>query len=203
MRKFISGLILGAGASQRVGQPKQLLPYKGTTLLGWVMAQVEGAAGLDEVVVVLGRAADEVRRRVDFGSARVVANPVFGEGCASSYRAGIGALDPRSEAIMIVLGDQPGTVPEIIDRAAEEWRQGDGQITLCSYRGRLGHPMIFAKSLFDQLAGLHGDKAAWKLIDANPDLVREVSFDLPPPEDINTLADFERLVAAGESARPA
>lgn len=201
MRKFISGLILGAGASERLGQPKQLLPFGGTTLLGWVIAQAQGATGLDELVVVLGRAADQIRQRVDFGSAKVVENPVFGEGCASSYRAGIGALDPKSEGIMIILGDQPEIKPDVIDRAAEEWRQGQSQIALCSYHGRKGHPMIFAKPLFDQLLGLHGDKAAWKLVDANPDLVQEIEFDLPFPEDINTWDDFERLAGASESAR--
>ena len=79
--------------------------------------------GLDEVVVVLGRAADEICERVNFGAARVVENPVFGEGCSSSYRAGIAALDPHSEAIMIILGDQPGITPETIDALAEEWRR--------------------------------------------------------------------------------
>src|SRR5215475_13360541 len=113
-RKFVSGLVLGAGASSRFGQPKQLLPFKGGTLLGWVIYQAGLATGLDEVVVVLGRAADEIREKVVFGNAKVVENPVFGEGCASSYRVGIGALDPGSEAIMILLGDQPGVDPETI-----------------------------------------------------------------------------------------
>src|SRR5215468_6420114 len=160
-RKFISGLVLGAGASSRFGEPKQLLPFRGSALLGWAVNQAERATGLDEVVVVLGRAADEIREKVAFGAARVVENPVFGEGCASSYRAGIGALDPRSEAIMILLGDQPGVDPETIDHVAEAWRQGDGQIVLSSYRNRKGHPMLFARPFFDRLAGLHGDKAAW------------------------------------------
>jgi molybdenum cofactor cytidylyltransferase len=191
-RKFISGLVLGAGASSRFGEPKQLLPLRGSTLLGWVVNQAERATGLDEVVVVLGRAADEIREKVDFGNAKVVENPVFGEGCASSYRAGIGAIDPRSDAIMILLGDRPGIDPETINRVADEWRRGDGQIALASYQGRNGHPMLFARPLFDQLVGLHGDKAAWKLVDANPDLVRTVPFDLPFPEDINTIEDFQR-----------
>ena len=192
-------MILGAGASRRLGQPKQLLSFEGTTLLGWVIAQAERAAGLDEVVVVLGRAADEIRQRVDFGRARVVENPVFGEGCASSYRAGIGALSPRSDAIVIILGDQPGVGPEIIDRVAEEGRQGNGQIVLGSYRGRKGHPLLFARPLFDKLVGLHGDKAAWKLVAAHPDLIRERQFDLPFPEDVDTWEDFERLGAGGEA----
>jgi molybdenum cofactor cytidylyltransferase len=200
MKRFISGLILGAGASQRLGQPKQLLPFRNTTLLGWVVAQAQRADSIDELVVVLGRAADEIRQSVDFGSAKVVENPLFSEGCSSSYRAGIAALDPKAEAMMIILGDQPGIRPGIIERVADEWRQGQSQIALCSYRGHLGHPMIFGKALFDQLAELHGDKAAWKLIDANPALVQEIHFDLPMPEDINTMSDYGRLDATPESA---
>lgn len=193
MRKFISGLILGAGASSRFGQPKQLLPFRGGTLLGWVISQAGRADGLDEVIVVLGRAADEIRERVNFGNVKVVDNPVFGEGCASSYRAGISAINPASAAIMIILGDQPGVEPEIINSVAETWRQGDGLIVLASYQGRKGHPMLFAKPLFDRLVRLHGDKAAWKIVDANPDLLREARFDRPFPEDIDTREDFQRI----------
>ncbi len=192
MRKFISGLVLGAGASQRFGPPKQLLPYRGTTMLGSVVDQAQRATGLDEVVVVLGRAADQVREQVDFGAARVVENPVFGEGCSSSYRAGIGAINPESSAIMIILGDRPHVTPEIINRLADEWQ--DAPIALCSYQGRKGHPMIFARSLFPELIDLHGDKAAWKLVDANESLVQEVEFDIAYPDDINTPEDFARLV---------
>ena len=196
MRKRISGLVLGAGASQRFGPPKQLLPFRGTTMLGWVVDQALSAAGLDEVVVVLGRSAKEVRERVDFGAARVVENPVFGEGCSSSYRAGIGALNAESAAMMIILGDLPGITPEIINRLADSWREQEAAITLCSYQGRKGHPMIFARSMFAQLLDLHGDKAAWKLVDANQALVREIRFSIPYPDDINTPEDFERLTAA-------
>jgi len=195
MRQFISGLILGAGASQRLGPPKQLLPFRDTTMLGWVVRQAQSATGIDELVVVLGRAADEVRKRVDFGTARVVENKVFTEGCSSSYRAGLAALNPESQAIMIILGDQPGILPEVIDTLAEDWRRTEALIALCSYNGRKGHPMIFSKAMFDQLEGLHGDKAAWKLVDANADRVQEVQFNLPFPDDINTAADFERITA--------
>ena len=198
MRKFISGLVLGAGASQRFGPPKQLLPYRGTTMLGWVVDQAQQSSALDEVVVVLGRAAKEIREQVDFGAARVVENPVFGEGCSSSYRAGISALNSESAAIMIILGDRPGVTPEIIDRLAGEWLAHDAPIALCSYQGCKGHPMIFAQSMFNQLVDLHGDKAAWKLVDANAPLVQEVKFDLPYPDDVNTPADFERLTVMGK-----
>ena len=196
MRKFISGLILGAGASQRFGEPKQLLPFAGTTLLGWVVAETQRAIGLDETIVVLGRSADEIRKRVDFGAATVVENLVFTEGCASSYRAGIGAIESHADAIMIILGDQPGITPEIIDTLASEWRNSDAPIAFCSYQGRKGHPMIFARPLFDELEALHGDKAAWKLVDANASALLEVQLAVPFPQDINTREDFERIASA-------
>ena len=198
MSQFISGLVLGAGASSRFGQPKQLLPFRGTTLLGWVIGQAARARELGEVVIVLGRAADEIRNQVEFGNAKVVDNPVFTEGCSSSYRAGIGAIDPRAAAVMIILGDQPGVTPEIIDGVAEKWREGDKQIVLASYQGRLGHPMLFAKPMFDKLIGLHGDKAAWKLVDANTDLLSEALFDRPFPDDIDTVEDFKRVAVEDE-----
>jgi molybdenum cofactor cytidylyltransferase len=197
MKAFISGLILGAGASQRFGSPKQLAPFGGTPMLGWVVDQTRRASSLDEIVVVLGRAADQVREQVDFSAARVVENPVFSEGCSSSYRAGIAALNSESAAIMIILGDLPGVTPEIIDGLAEAWREHEATITLCSYQGRKGHPMIFARSMFTQLVDLHGDKAAWKLVDANTAFVQEVQFNIPYPDDINTPEDFERLVTTG------
>ena len=200
-RPFVSGLILGAGGSTRLGQPKQLLPFRGTTLLGWVVREAEGTAALDEVVVVLGRAAEEIRRRVAFGRARVVENPVFGEGCSSSYRAGIGALDQRAEAVMVLLGDQPGVDRAIIERVAEGWRREGGWIVLASYRGKRGHPMLFTRDLFDALVGLQGDKAAWKILDAHPEWVREVPLDRPLPADVDTWADYEAARAAAEGDR--
>jgi molybdenum cofactor cytidylyltransferase len=193
--KFISGLVLGAGASSRFGQPKQLMPFNGDTLLGWIVARVLEASGLDEVVVVLGRAAQEIRCTVDFRNAKVVENPVFGEGCASSYRAGIAALDPRAEALMIILGDQPGVTPDIINSVAAHWRTSQSEIVLSSYRGRRGHPMIFSKKLFGDLLGLHGDKAAWKLVDSHQQTLSIIEFDRRFPEDVNTKENLDQLLA--------
>ena len=151
MRKFISGLILGAGASQRLGPPKQLLPFRGTTMLGWVVDQANRPPDLTKsswfsVVQQMKYASGWISVRHS-----VVENPVFAEGCSSSYRAGSEHWIRDSEAIMIILGDQPGITPEIIDTLADEWRGDEAPIALCSYRGRKGHPMIFAQSMFEQL----------------------------------------------------
>lgn len=199
-RPFIAGLVLAAGASTRLGQPKQLLPFGRTTMFGRVVAETCAAAGLDQVVVVIGGSAAAVRRQVDFGTATVVENPEFAEGCASSYRTGLAALDPRAEAVAVLLGDQPGLDRGVIDLVAAEWRRDQAPIKLASYHGRLGHPMLFARSLFESLAALRGDKAAWKLVDAHPDRVRPVVVDRPSPLDVNTWEEYEALLGSAEAA---
>jgi molybdenum cofactor cytidylyltransferase len=196
MRPFVSGLILAAGSSRRLGQPKQLLPFRGTTLLGWVVAQVDVASSLDEVIVVLGGASGDVRQRVDLGAARVVENPEFGEGCGSSYRTGLAALDPRADAVAVLLGDQPGIERAVLDQVVGAWRERRDRITATAYADRLGHPLIFARSLFDRLAALQGDKAAWKILDAHPDWVHPVPVERPAPADVNTWTEYEALKLA-------
>jgi molybdenum cofactor cytidylyltransferase len=195
-RPFIAGLVLAAGASTRLGQPKQLLPFGETTMLGRVVAETCAAAGLDQVVVVIGGSAAAVRRQVDFGTATVVENPEFTEGCASSYRTGLAAVDPRAAAVAVLLGDQPGLDRGVIDLVAAEWRRDQAPIMLASYHGRLGHPMVFARSFFESLAALRGDKAAWKLVDAHPDRVHPVVVDRPSPLDVNTWEEYEALLGS-------
>jgi molybdenum cofactor cytidylyltransferase len=194
MRPFVAGLVLAAGASTRLGQPKQLLPFGGTTMLGRVVSEACAADALDQVVVVVGGAAAEVRRQVRFGRATVVENQEFSEGCASSYRTGLGAVDERAQAVAVLLGDQPGVDHAVIDLAVEEWRRAPSPIMLVSYRERLGHPLIFARSLFEPLAALRGDKAAWKLVDAHPDWTRPVVVDRPCPLDVNTWSEYQALL---------
>ena len=201
MRRFVSGLILAAGASTRLGRPKQLLPFGTTTLLGTVIATARAATALDEVIVVLGGAADDVRRQVDLSGTTVVENHEFTTGCSSSYRTGIGALDPRAEAVAILLGDQPGVDPSVIDTVVDGWRRTRDRVLLAAYQTREGHPLVFARELFDELVVLQGDKAAWKIVDARRSEIRAVAVDRPHPRDINTWEEYEQLLGgAGQAA---
>ena len=196
MRPFVTGLVLAAGASTRLGQPKQLLPFGSTTLLGAVVARATAASALDEVVVVIGGSAADVRQRVELGGATVVENPEFSDGCASSYRTGIAAVDPRAEAVVVLLGDQPEVEADVIDTVVGDWRRDRARIMLTSYRGREGHPLVFARELFDTLMALRGDKAAWKIVDAHRDWVRPVPVDRSHPRDINTWSEYLTLRSA-------
>ena len=194
-RPFVSGLVLAAGTSSRLGQPKQLLPFGPTTLLGHVVAEVRSAHALDERIVIIGAAAGTVRRQVDFAGATVVENPEFGEGCAASYRTGLGSIDARADAVAVVLGDQPGVEAAVIDTVVEAWRREPSPIACAAYRGRPGHPLVFARALFPLLEALRGDKAAWKILDAHPDWIRPVPIDRPAPADVNTWEAYQALRA--------
>jgi molybdenum cofactor cytidylyltransferase len=103
-------------------------------------------------------------------------------------------IDPRAEAVMVLLGDQPGVDSTVIDQVAQDWRAQGGRITLTSYRGRQGHPIVFARELFEQLRQLSGDKAAWKILDAHPDWVRKAAVDHAFPDDVDTRQDYEALL---------
>src|SRR5215213_6138921 len=103
---FVTGLVLGAGGSRRLGRPKQLLPYGNKTLLGHVLDTAR-ACPFDQLVVALGGAADGVREQVDLGGADVVINDAYGSGCSSSIAAALGAIDERAKLLVLMLGDMP------------------------------------------------------------------------------------------------
>lgn len=187
-------VVLGAGRSSRFGAPKQLLPFGDTNLLGQVVRNAN-ASDLDRVVVVLGRASEELRASVDFGRAVVVENTAYGTGCASSLLAGLDAAGEDCEALVLLLGDQPGVRAEFIDLALSEWRRERYWASVTSYRGELGHPFVFSRKAFGDLRGLHGDKAVWKLIEAYPERVGKIHIDARLPPDVDTPEDYELALA--------
>ncbi len=219
----ITGIVLGAGRSSRFGSPKQLLPFGDTTLLGQSVRNAN-ASNLDRVVAVLGRASEELRESVDFGRAKVVENTSYGTGCASSLLAGMDAAG-ECEAIMLLLGDQPGVRTEFIDHAISTWRRERPWAAVTSYvgarkhrvpqregvrastreplhesspdprRAKLGHPFVFDWEAFGELRGLHGDKAVWKLIEAYPERVCRIEVDAELPPDVDTPEDYEAALS--------
>lgn len=190
---FACGLVLAAGGSRRLGRPKQLLAYRGATLLDAVLDTAR-ACRFQQLVVALGGAADEVRERVDLGGADVVVNEAFGAGCSSSIAAAMGAVDPRAGVVVLLLGDQPGVTPETV--AALLAGRGDAPLAVCRYDDGRGHPFAFGPEVFGDLRTLHGDKAVWKLLDQRAEDVAEVRVAGPVPLDVDTWDDYEAVLAA-------
>lgn len=184
----VCGIVLGAGRSTRLGRPKQTLPFDDTTLLGWVVRDVE-ASSLDRVVVVVGGAADAAREGLLDGRAEVVSNDTHASGCASSLLAGLDAVEP-CDAVMLLLGDMPGVDATVIDAARADWEKHRPWAAVASYRGELGHPLVFSADAMPTLRSLHGDKAVWKVVDGQADRVRRVAVDRPLPLDVDTWDDY-------------
>lgn len=191
---FVSGLVLASGRSERLGQPKQLLPYRGGTLLTWTVAQA-ARSQLDQVIVVLSAPLAERLAGQVWGRAQVVVNPERSAGCSASYRAGLGAVDPRAEAVVVLLGDQPGIDSATIDQLLAAWTAAPAPLALVRYRDGLGHPFLFPRALFPQLASLHGDKAAWKIVDRLRAQATLLDEDRPTPFDVDTWDDYQAVLA--------
>jgi molybdenum cofactor cytidylyltransferase len=185
-------VVLAAGGSRRLGRPKQLLDYRGATLLDAALGAAR-SAGVDQVVVALGGAADEVRDRVDLDGLDVVLNPDFGDGCSTSIRSALGSVRADAEGVVLMLGDMPDVSPATV-RALVAAASGHA-VGVCEYDDGLGHPLWFHRRMFDVLTGLHGDKAVWKLVDAGDDVVR-VRVPGQVPRDVDTWEDYEALLEA-------
>lgn len=184
---FVTGLVLAAGGSKRLGGPKQLLPYGEATLLDHVLATAR-ACNFDQLLCVIGSGAPGVRDQVDLSGAEVVENQSFGDGCSSSIAAALSAIDPRAEVLVLMLGDQPGVAPETV--ASLLAGRGDAPLAASAYEDGRGHPLAFGRAMFAELATLHGDKAVWKVLDRHAGDVVDVTIPGPIPRDVDTLEDY-------------
>jgi molybdenum cofactor cytidylyltransferase len=193
---FVTGLVLGAGGSQRLGRPKQLLAYGEGTLLGHVVG-IARACPFDQRVVALGGAADDVRESVDLAGANVVVNDAYGTGCSSSIAAALRVVDPHCDVLVLMLGDQPGVSAATV--AALLTGRGDAPLAVCRYDDGRGHPIAFARDTFGALADLHGDKGVWRLLDQRAAEVAEVRIEGAIPLDVDTEEDYAAVLASAQA----
>lgn len=196
---MISGILLAAGASRRMGTPKALLHYQGQTFLERGCAAFL-TAGVGELVVVLGARAEELRGAVPVHPAiRVVVNTHAFQGQLSSLLVGIGALSPASEAAVVNLVDHPLVTAETIQALIAAFRLTPAPILIASYRGRRGHPVLFSHGVYGELLAAPLDQGAKAVVRKDPTRVWEIPLDDPGIlADIDTPEDYARYIGRGQ-----
>lgn len=200
-------LVLAAGASRRLGQPKQLVKLAGRPALHIVVSNAVAIAG-HAVTVVVGSHARDLTHLLSHSPASVIVNRQWEEGMASSLRFGIASLPPGCHAAMVLLGDQVAVTADDLRRLVGAWKGEESMIAASVYDQRVGVPAIFPRFWFSELMELRGDQGARKVLERNSyRLVRvpmaNAAIDLDTPEDLAVLAKrFERPESAA-GAEPA
>ncbi|MFD2718708.1 NTP transferase domain-containing protein [Hymenobacter monticola] len=187
-------ILLAAGASARMGQPKQLLAYRGRTLLRHA-AETAVASGCAPIVLVTGALNQALAAQVAGLPIQAVHNVEWETGMASSIRTGLAAVLPaQPRAVLIMLTDQPHVTPELLRQLAQRQQDTQTPIVAAAYGDTLGVPAVFAKSVFPELLRLQGQAGAGRLIAGYGSAVERVDFpagllDVDTPEQYAALLD--------------
>ena len=186
-------IILAAGSSSRLGQPKQNLVYKGKTLLQRAI-ETAMASVCEPVVVVLGAHTELIKPTITSYRVEIVENATWIEGMASSVRAGVKRIlqiNPEVQSIILILCDQPFVDTYILNMlVAAKTKEG---ICACAYNDTIGPPVLFDAAYFDELLGLSGNDGAKKVMQNHIEKTKRIPFDLGGI-DIDTPTDYKNLV---------
>jgi len=187
-------IILAAGQSSRLGQPKQLLKYQGETLLQHAIDTAKQSSA-KAIIIVLGSGIEQILNTINTAGLHIIKNDDWQSGMASSISYGIKSVqgtDPVPDAVILMTCDQPFVSPGLLNELIAKQKETGKLIIASQYDDTIGIPALFHKSLFERLTALKGDSGAKKLIHQNKDDVVTIPF----PEggiDIDTLGDYETL----------
>ena len=199
----VGAIILAGGSSARMGRAKQLLPLGDSTVLEKTITNVRGAE-VNEIVLVLGASAETIRRQLPLSlleGLNVVVNRAYREGMSSSLRAGISALDQRSEAALIILGDQPFIRSQTMDQVIKAYRRDQAQIVIPSFHGTRGNPVLLDRSIFSEVMALEGDMGSRAIFGNHLGGIAKVEVeDEGILLDIDDPDDYDRLRGKGGGA---
>lgn len=193
---FTCGVVLlAAGASSRLGRPKQLLMFQGKTLLDHAITSAKNSKAKN-IVLVVGANEAAIIHSVITSGITVVKNENWEQGMSTSIIAGLQKIqmeEPAIESVIFMACDQPFVTAVLINKLIENYEQIQKPIVASSYGNSVGIPALFDKTIFAAIMTLTGDKGAKKIINQHPDLVHSIDFPLGN-NDIDTLSDYEQLL---------
>jgi molybdenum cofactor cytidylyltransferase len=201
--KKVSAILLGAGESKRMGVNKLTLPWGKETVLDRCLETLLKSR-VQEVVVVLSPRTNRSVAFMKCSRMKVVLNPHFKRGMSTSIQKGLKAINPKSEGILIALGDQPFLKPRTVNALINAYVRGKGRIIVPSYKGQKGHPVLFDRHYRRELLKLRGDVGGRSVIERHAKEVMEVrTRSKSVVKDLDIWKDYERewKVAGGKSRR--
>src|SRR3984893_9817722 len=196
---MLSAIILAARMSTRMGQNKLLLSFKGKTLIAHAVDTLLESE-VDEVVVVLGHEAEQVRAQLQGKQVRLVHNPDYRDGLSPSVRAGVGAVSPQVEGIMISLADQPLLEPADVNFMVKAFalaKDAHKSIVVPLFHGQRGNPVILNSSYREAMLEVVGDVGCKRVIKRYPDNVFGVEMETDHVvRDVDNIDDYEEVVSS-------
>jgi molybdenum cofactor cytidylyltransferase len=194
---MIAAIILAAGESKRMGQPKMSLPWGETTVLGQVIS-VYQSAGIEDILVVTGSAHDQVTEIVTRYKARSIFNENFSKGeMLSSLQRGLEFLlseEETVEASLVGLGDQPQVQTRCVQLICETFQDTGANLIVPSFQMRRGHPWLVERSLWSEILEMSPSQSPRDFLNKHADEIRYVEVDTSSIlADLDTLQDYQRL----------
>lgn len=187
---MIAGVILSAGESSRMGQPKALLPIGGQTFIEKIVGALR-EAGLQNIIVVLGHDAEAMRQKIAHLPVTILVNPDYRKGQLSSLRVAIRHLlaNDSCSGLLVHLVDHPYIDAPLVNLLIQRFEDSGKLIAVPRFHGKRGHPVIFARSLFDELLKAPEDQGAKAVVNAHRDETLEIetedagiTLDIDTPE---------------------
>ncbi len=188
--RHIAALILAAGESRRMGKPKLLLPYGDRSIIETVIASASRSV-TDKPIVVLGADREKIEKRIADAPAIAVFNREYKKGMLSSVQAGLRALTESTQAVMVLLADQPMIGSGIMKRMIDAFRESGSGILVATYRGKRGHPILIGSEYFREVLDFPAGSSLRELLDRHPEEIVEVETGSPEIlRDIDTENDY-------------
>lgn len=185
--------MLAAGEARRYGSQKLLAPLAGRPLLQHAV-DAACASSLSPVVIVLGADSDGITAQLEPGRSRIVRNPDYASGQASSLRTGVGALGPEADAAVVLLGDQPGVTAALLEALVARQRETGAAAVVCVQDGRRSPPTLLHGDLWPEIAAVRGDVGAREVLARRSDVATlDVERAFAKLDDIDTRDDLARL----------
>jgi molybdenum cofactor cytidylyltransferase len=191
---MVSAIVLAAGESKRLGRPKLLLPLGNSTILEQTIDNLLSSK-VSEVVVVVGYSSEEMTRIIVDRPVKIAVNPIYKRGMSTSIITGLNLVNNKSDAIMIMLADQPFIGSRIINKLIREFIDNNKGIVFPTYQSNQGHPVIFATKYKAELLKLEGDVGAREIIKKHANDILEIAVNSESVYvDIDTVSDYYRAL---------